>query len=384
MGWNPTSRTLTKGFTKIGAGAQGDLEKALGRVAKSHLQLICDIDGNGARAGFTNPAAKYKPFCYPTAVFATEADRETARLARNCGLTMRDYGSLSAMWSAALAMDSEAFGWAYEPPRAGNANEPKRANDFVDGTTTTRGYCSSAAFSFDWRLLPNPCNRWSIPPKIQLPPDVMATANCIQLSDLNGDGASGYTSANHAYHNLGTGFYFGVAIAAVGASGPQWVYCFDSTQLPLSVHFFDNLTTSGNYDVVFFFFKPSGGSVYDGGTAPLAGKHILAPYPHIRYVFNYTLGLVTTAIMNSARTQIDLDIAMDSGTLAYTAIQLLWADGGTTRIATFTRDAGTLTTTSQHFSASYSSGWTGNEEFYLRITTASATKEEALAVMIPQ
>jgi len=380
MAWDPTTNTLTKGFTKIGANGNGDLQAALGRSGNnSHLQLICDIDGNGNRVNKINAASRYKPFCYNTVPFASEA----ARVARNCGLTMRGYSALSTMWSAALALAPDEFCWAYEPPRASQTSEPKRANDFINEDSTTRGYCSTSKFQFGYRLLPNPMTRWNVPPKVQLPSDVMLSADAIDLSDLQGDGTSGYTSANHAYYKL-SDFYFAIAIAERGASGPQWIMCFESADLPLTVDYFNSVTTTKDYDVVFFFFKPqtAGGAIYNGGSSPLPGTHILAPQPYVQFHYDYSLGIDTTAIMNAARDTISLTISATSSDIPYHHISLIWQDGQTTRSASFTNTAGTLTQTPASFSATYASGWATGTTFLIRIyTSASAYKEQTLPVM---
>lgn len=390
MAWNPSSNTLTRGFTKIAANGQGDLQKALNRSVMRHLQLVCDIDGNGNRVNAINPAARYKPFCYD-GTFATEAAREAARVARNCGLTMSrvagtaQQSGLANMWSGGIQSGNN-FAWAYEPPRENQASEPKRVNDFINENSDTRGYCSTAKFQFNFCVLPNPTNRWSIPPKVQLPTDVMLSADAIALSDLQGDGSQGYTSTNHKYFGL-AGFYYTIAIGEHGASGPEWVMSYPVSTLETStpeVTFFNNKTSSKYYDIVFFFFKPvDGGSVYNGGTAPLAGEYILAAYPYEYFYFDYSLGITTTAIMNSARNSIALSIAASGADIPYDHISLNWMDGQTARTASFTRDAGTLTQTAQNFTASYASGWPSpSPTFYIRIyTSSSAYKEQELPVM---
>jgi len=383
MAWDSTTNTLTKGFTKIAKDGKGDLQTALQRYwEKSHLRLVCDITRSGLRANKTNAAARYKPFCYDRRCFASEADKNAARVARNCGLTMERFSSLASMWSAALALSPDEFCWSYEPPRVGVATEPKRANDFVNLESTARGYCSTAKFQFGYRLVPNPMTRWTVPPRVQLPNDVMLSQDAIDLSDLQGDGASGYTSVNHAYYKLAD-FYFAIAIAERGASGPQWIMCFESADLPLTVDYFNSVTTTKDYDVVFFFFKPEdGGAIYNGGSAPLAGTHVLAPQPYVQFHYDYSLGIDTTAIMNAARDTIDLTISATATDISYHHISLIWQDGQTTRSASFTNTAGTLTQTPASFSATYASGWAAGTTFLIRIyTSSSAYKEQALPVM---
>ena len=383
MAWNPTTKTLTRGFTKIGANGQGDLQLALRRSAMKESLLVCDIDANGNRVGAINEASRYKPFCHSTLVFASAAAWDAARVSRNCGLVMKRYTALSSMWAAALAMSPDEFCWVYEPPRSNQTTEPKRANDFVDTGSDTRGYKADAKFQFGYRLLPNPMTRWNVPPKVNLPPDVPLTADAIDLSDLQGDGTTGYTGQDYAYQGLAD-FYFGVAISEHGVSGPQWIKCFQATDIPMAVDYFNSVTSTKDYDVVFFFFKPqqSGGAIYNGGSAALPGTHVLAPQPYQLFHYDYSLGISTTAIMNSARNSIALTISATASDIPYHHIALVWQDGLTTRTASFTNTAGTLTSNPASFSASYASGWPVGTSFLIRIYTSSSDyKEQTLPVM---
>ena len=383
MAWNPTTNTLTRGFVKIAANGQGDLQLALRRSVMKHSLLVCDIDANGNRVNAINPASRYKPFCHSNNTFADAAAWDAARVARNCGLVMKRYTALSAMWSAALALSPDDFCWVYEPPRSSQTSEPKRADDFVDIGSDTKGYNSTAKFQFGYRLLPNPMTRWTVPPKVNLPPDVLLTANAIDVSDLQGDGTTGYTGQDWGYYNI-SDFYFGVAIAERGASGPQWIKCFQTSDIPLTVDYFDSVTSTKDYDVVFFFFKPqqSGGAIYNGGSAALPGTHVLAPQPYTQFHYDYSLGISTTAIMNAARNTISLTISATASDIPYHHIALVWQDGLTTRTASFTNTAGTITSTPASFSASYASGWPVGTSFIIRIyTSSSAYKEQSLPVM---
>ena len=331
MAWNPSSNTLTRGFTKIAANGQGDLQKALNRSVMNQLQLVCDIDGNGNRVNAINPAARYKPFCYDGA-FATEAAREAKRVLRNCGLTMQSFNSLADVWSAGLAVNPNQFGWAYEPPRANQATEPKRANDFINEDSDSRGYCSTSQFAFDYKLFPNPMYRGTSSPKIQLPTDVMYTNDMIDLSDLQGDNTPGYT-LNHGYYNI-AGYYLTVAIAEHGTQGPSWVKSYATLNPAPTCDFFDNLpspNTSKTYDVIFFWFKPSSGStLYDGGSSSLNGSHILAPYPYLLYQYVVpALNLNIGGTMSSNKKSVTVTVSTrDGATVAFTQVYMLLYDGG--------------------------------------------------------
>lgn len=131
MGWNSTDRILTAPFTKIAAGGSGDLQLALRRSVKSHIQLVGDVDSGGNRVNSVNIFAKYKPFRNQRVLFSASAEKLSARRAARFGTYIPRYG----------ANDFKTHyseGWAFLPPRGAagtggnntNYNEPYRAMDF--------------------------------------------------------------------------------------------------------------------------------------------------------------------------------------------------------------------------------------------------------------
>ncbi len=127
-------------FTKIGSGHLGDVETALGRTCKSHVQLVRDIDGNGNRVNVINKWAKYKPVAY-NGLTGSQLDSTTHKWKSNanwwkgadgqCGMTFTTYTALGTPSSGFLAqLLAGNLGWGYTPP-SGASTQPLRAFDFI-------------------------------------------------------------------------------------------------------------------------------------------------------------------------------------------------------------------------------------------------------------
>ena len=118
MGYDSGTGILSfqDGATKIGANALGDLEAALGRsVAKSHIQLIGDVDANGNRVNKVNKFAKYKGFRY-NGVFPDTVAGRTARLAANASV---NYGlEIPTFTGWSYLLSNATTPWTYNAPNA--------------------------------------------------------------------------------------------------------------------------------------------------------------------------------------------------------------------------------------------------------------------------
>lgn len=120
---------LTYPFTKIAANGNGDLQRALETSVTSHIQLIGDVDENGADAGRIKTMARYKPFQNPTVNFASDSDRENARKSARYG--MRAPTSLGSITWSNNAMVVPTY--QYLKPVSGS--NPLRAMDFIRNTS---------------------------------------------------------------------------------------------------------------------------------------------------------------------------------------------------------------------------------------------------------
>jgi len=120
---------LTYPFTKIAANGSGDLQRALETSVTSHIQLVGDVDANGADAGRIKTMARYKPFQNSTMNFASDSDRENARKSARYG--MRAPTSLGSITWSNNAMVVPTY--QYLKPVAGS--NPLRAMDFIRNTS---------------------------------------------------------------------------------------------------------------------------------------------------------------------------------------------------------------------------------------------------------
>ena len=143
MGWNNASQVLTissEGAVKIGSGYQGDLELALGRTAKSHVQLIKDVDANNNRTHYINKWAFKKSVPINKLTGVTDADIANV----HCGLAPVDVDKILRMgygYSGTRPSISgtpaqqceicleEVSEWPYTPPD-GSSTQPLRFLDF--------------------------------------------------------------------------------------------------------------------------------------------------------------------------------------------------------------------------------------------------------------
>ena len=132
-----SNNILTHPFTKIAANGAGDLQRALGTSSMSQVAMMT------GQAGTIKPMAKFKPFRNATAIFASDAARETARRNARYGMN-RNYPTLTWTWNSSLGKYVVGAA-AYEYQRPDGNNYPLRAMDFIDCEhKTTRGYCSNA------------------------------------------------------------------------------------------------------------------------------------------------------------------------------------------------------------------------------------------------
>lgn len=139
MGWNSTTKVLTLtgtggGGVKIGNGYQGDLELALGRSnAKSHIQLIGDVNSSNQVVGAINKWAFHKPIRLNKIIGVTDTDIASV----NCGLqpvSLTKMLAKSANMTTSSYTKSECLAeiaeWTYLRPRGSSNNEPYRFFDF--------------------------------------------------------------------------------------------------------------------------------------------------------------------------------------------------------------------------------------------------------------
>lgn len=180
-----------------------DVRAVLGESTKK-LRELCS-------SPLVNPMAKCKPFIYPDRRFASAAARLAARQSRNCGLVMRDYGSLWSMYSAMVRAGAGAGGWKWDYPDGGVAR-PARLLDFL-------GYDGDAAAPLQVGIYPSPAYKGDTP---RLSDEGGAGTADIQLSDLQGDGTDAVMHANCKYHDI-SGLNIGVAYGHLTLS-PDYAY----------------------------------------------------------------------------------------------------------------------------------------------------------------
>lgn len=149
--------------------------------------------------GDINPWAKCKAFAYPAWRFANAAARLTARRSKNCGLVMKDYGSLWSMYSAMVGAGAGAGGWKYDTP-SGGTSSPYRCLDFD-------GYNGDASAPLQLGIYPSPCYKGNLP---RLSDEGGAGSADITLTDLQGDGSNSLRFSGYKYHDI-SGLNIGVA-----------------------------------------------------------------------------------------------------------------------------------------------------------------------------
>lgn len=227
------------------------------------IRTVLGVSGKKARdlctASAINPWAKCKPFVYPAWKFSSAAARLSARQSRNCGLVMRDYGSLWDVYYYMVRAGAGAGGWKHDAPDGGSSS-PFRTLDFD-------GYDGSAAAPLQVGIYPNPCYKGGIP---RLSDEGGAGTADIQLSDLQGDGSNALNYSNYKYHDI-SGLYLGVAYGHLTLS-PDYAY----TLGPVSSYSPQNIPAPGStadYYVVPFLSDKT----FSGSAPSTSGVFIPAP-----------------------------------------------------------------------------------------------------------
>ena len=340
-----TSTTPPKGIDVL-----NDLGYVLG-TGSGDVGVNCTNNG-------INPASKFKPFCHSAVGFASDAAHLTALRSRNCGLTMKKYGTLANLVSAGVAYAvSPATGslaWIYDRPRGRVNSEWFRVFDFKE-------YLHYAGWGWQYGVYPNPCYELDVP-SFQ---EGVSSVTDIALADLAGDGSNGQTT-DYKYYDLHA-LNFGVAYRKVGqTSGAKGITFTEATssQVPIPSEL-----TSGNaqeYDFIFFFTNQTVNTWTAEGSFP-SGDFYLGPMPHSKWKWLASFGVsfVGTAWSGNLHAAMKIKAQAQGANRSYYKIQLVSIYNGQATITDVTTTAGTVYTSSVS-TFNVSGSWTGQETFYVR------------------
>lgn len=354
--YRDTSSTPVKGI---------DIYKDIGYVLGTGSG---DLGTNCIYSGI-NPASKYKPFCHSAKGFADAAAHLAALRSKNCGLTMKQYGTLAAVVTAGVSYATGSLAWVYDRPRGTYINEEFRTLDFDE-------YLHNQGWGWQYGVTPNPCYELDTPAFTEL----VSSLTDIELADLNGDGANGQTT-DFRYYNL-SALNFGVAYRKVGdTSGATGITFSDASQVSIP-----SALTSGNaqdYDFVFFFTNVTKTSWTAEGSFG-SGNFYLGPTPHSvwRWLASFGVSFVGTRFASNLLARIQIKAQAQGSNRSYYKIQLVVVYNGQTTIIDVTTTSGTVTTSSvSTFNVDNPSGsWTGNETFYVRWWYDSQHYKDCLVV----
>ena len=236
-----------------------DIRAVLGATGKGLGELCTD--------SAVNPWAKCKPFAYAAWKFASDAARLAARRSRNCGLVMRDWGSLWSMYSNVVRAGAGAGGWRYDAPKGG-ASSPYRTLDWD-------GYDHGAGAPLQLGIFPNPCYKNGTP---RLSDEGGAGTADITMADLLGDGSDALNHTNYKYHDI-SGLYIGVAYGTLTLS-PDHAYTLGTVD-NYSPQNIPAPGSSGSYNVVPFLSDKT----FSGSAPSTSG--IFIPCPAGLSIWNY-------------------------------------------------------------------------------------------------
>jgi len=224
--------------------------------------------GELIRNGDINRWAKCKPFIYPAWAFASDSARLTARRSRNCGLVMRDYGSLWSVYSSMIRAGAGAGGWKWDYP-GGGSSSPYRMLDFD-------GYDKGAGAPLQVGIYPSPAYKGDTP---RLSDEGGAGTADILLSDLQGDGTNAVNHSNCKYYDI-SGLYLGVAFGHLTLS-PDHAY----TLGPVSSWTAQNIPAPGS--TADYYVVPFLSDVQLVGDDPSSRNGVFIPAPIGMSLWNY-------------------------------------------------------------------------------------------------